>query len=485
MGCGLGRSSSGSNNTRKKTQNLSIEPRMFLSKNKGRLSDDYVFIRNLGSGAFADVKLYLYKPTNQTRAVKIIHKVGLHQQQMDAEYMLKEISVLTSLDHPNILRCYEIFEDLWRFYVVIEYCAGGELFSKLVLMSKFTEAQASEIMFQLLSAVAYCHERLVIHRDLKPENILLEENEGSLKIKVADFGSSCFIDPQKHLSGCFGSAYYVAPEVLMDEYNEKCDIWSLGVIMFILLTGQPPYPGKDSKAILQMIRDSPLAISESRIPGVGASAIDLLRKILTIDPKLRINAKTALNHEWIRQHREIDAAADLSNTLKILEAFHSTAKLKDAIHIFLATQVISHEECKMLTENFVKLDKNADGKISKDELVSEYVETFEEKDAKNRVEQIIQRVDVNLNGDIDYSEFLSACMNYANYLSKENLEAAFKLFDLDNSGFITADELKEVFGDVNTFGDGVWKEVLKQVDLNGDGVIDMKEFIALMTNNVN
>lgn len=485
MGCGIGKSSSKTIDSKKKTHRLSIEPRMFLSKNKGRLSDDYVFVKNLGSGAFADVKLFLYKPTNQHRAVKIIHKVGLHKQQMDAEYMLKEISVLTSLDHPNILRCYEIFEDLWRFYVVIEYCAGGELFSKIVLLKKFTEDQACEIMFQLLSAVAYCHERLVIHRDLKPENILLEEVDGSLKIKVADFGSSCFIDTQKRLSGCFGSAYYVAPEVLMDEYNEKCDIWSLGVIMYILLTGQPPYPGKDSKAILQLIRSSPLIISEAIVPGVSLSALDLLTKMLTVDPKMRVNAKTALNHEWIKQHRNLANPSDLSKTLKVLETFHSTAKLKDAVHIFLATQVISQEECKKLTENFINLDKNADGKISKDELMSEYIETIDEKEARIRAEQIIDRVDVNYNGEIDYSEFLSACMNYTNYMSKEHLEAAFKLFDLDNSGYITVDELKEVLGDGNAFADGIWKDLLKQVDLNGDGVIDLKEFMALMTNSVN
>ena len=225
MGCACAKSAK---NVQKPTvrdaKDIHVSPAVFLTKTKGKLSKNYIVIRNLGSGAFADVQLCQYKPLNQQRAVKIIHKAGLHQQQMDEQFMLKEISVLTSLDHPNILKCYEIFEDNWKYYVAMDYCAGGELFDKIIQLKKFTEIQASEILSQLLSAIAYCHDKGVIHRDLKPENILLEEKLDSLSIKVADFGSSCFLDSKKKLSGCFGSAYYVAPEVLTGTYDEKCDI---------------------------------------------------------------------------------------------------------------------------------------------------------------------------------------------------------------------------------------------------------------------
>ncbi|OMJ75322.1 hypothetical protein SteCoe_25556 [Stentor coeruleus] len=485
MGCGLARSMSSQRKSKRRLSDaVSINPGLFLSKKKGKLPSQYREIKKLGAGAFAEVKLCKYLPTNKERAVKTIHKSGLHKQQIDPDFMLKEISVLTSLDHPNILKCYEIFEDSWRFYVSMEYCEGGELFEKIISMKRFNEQQASKIMHQILSAVCYCHEKNVIHRDLKPENILLDDKNGELTIKVADFGSSCFLDPTKNLNGCFGSAYYVAPEVLQGEYNEKCDIWSCGVIMFILLTGKPPYQGSDPKLILHMVKTCPIQITPDKLPGVSPEALNLLTKMLEINPKLRISAKDAVNHTWISNHKTIIPNSDLTITLQSLEIFNGTAKLKDAVHIFIATQIISHEEIKFFREAFQVIDKNSDGKISKDELLDMYKENMDEIKAQEIVEKIMKEVDINLSGEIDYSEFLSACMNYSKYLSKENLEAAFRIFDLDQSGGITADEIRNVLGQRTEQSDDVWKEILTDADENGDGIIDMKEFIGLMTKNM-
>ena len=487
MGCGISKSKTRSRRASSKrlSDAIGITPGMFLAKYKGKLSSNYLEVKKIGSGAFAEVKLCTYLPTGQDRAVKLIHKAGLHQQQIDEDFMLKEISVLTSLDHPNILRCFEIFEDSWRFYVSMEYCAGGELFSKIISLKKFNETQAAQIMQQLLSAVGYCHEKLVIHRDLKPENILLEEKDGDLSIKVADFGSSCFLDTGKRLSGCFGSAYYVAPEVLQDEYNEKCDIWSCGVIMFIMLTGKPPYPGKDSKTILNLVKTRPLVITPDRVPGVSEGAVDLLKKMLEIRPKSRVAAKDALQHPWLTSFGQPEMIpADLSGTLSQLEQFNSSAMLKDAVHVFLATQVLSHEEAKALTAAFKSLDTNSDGKISRQELLTKYLETMEEAKARATVDHIFQEVDSNMSGDIDYSKFLTACMNYSKYLSKETLEVAFKVFDKDNSGFITEQELRAVLGGNGDMPKGVWNEIMSEVDQNGDGVIDLREFVTLMTSKI-
>ena len=459
---------------------LSLTPGMFLSKNRGEFSEKYTELQKIGSGAYSEVKLCEYKATSQKRAVKIIRKAGLDEQQMDPEYMLKEITVLTSLDHPNILRCYEIFEDHLRFYVSIEYCEGGHLFKKIVQMKTFNESQAAEIMSQLLSAVAYCHERLVIHRDLKPENILLEEVNGSLSIKVADFGSSCFIDTGKNLTGCFGSAYYIAPEVLKGEYNEMCDEWSCGIIMYVLLTGRPPYAGKDPAAIIRRIQTSPIVISDMLVAGISTEAVSLLRALLNHNPSDRIKAADAMNHDWVRNYRKSVIGSDLTHTLKLLEEFNCTNRLKDAVHVYLATQVISKEECQILTHNFKCLDTNGDGKISKDELIYIYAETLSEKESKLRAQEILSKVDINYNGEIDYSEFLCACLDYYSYLSRSNLEAAFRVFDYNDDGFISLDEIRAVLGQGNNLSDEVWQNLLNEADSNGDGVIDMMEFVKLM-----
>ncbi|CAG9317280.1 unnamed protein product [Blepharisma stoltei] len=484
MGCGGSKKSNKAATEPKKVEpaGSSVNPGTFLQRHMGGLSENYKEIRKIGSGAFADVKLCIFKPTNQERAVKVIHKAGLSTQQMDSTYMLKEIQVLSSLDHPNILRCYEIFEDPWKFYVSTEYCAGGELFDKIVALKKFSEQDASRIMQQILSAVSYCHEKKVIHRDLKPENVLLEDSEGTLNVKIADFGSSCMLDKNRKLNGCFGSAYYVSPEVLTGSYNEKCDEWSCGIIMFILLTGRPPYQGRDQTFILKQVRDNPIRITPERCPGISSDAINLLQRLLEVDPNTRITAKDAGNHPWIQNFRS-NENNHLGSALNDLKQFQSSSKLKTAVHIFLATQLISHEETKKLKESFTVLDKNGDGKVSRAELHAEYRKFMSEDEAQQTVEKIMKEVDTDGSGNIDYSEFLKACSDYNKLVSRENLEAAFKMFDKDGSGDITIDELKEVLGKELIVADSYWNQVIAEVDVNGDGVIDVKEFVNLMTKN--
>ncbi|OMJ66055.1 hypothetical protein SteCoe_37240 [Stentor coeruleus] len=461
---------------------VSISPGTFLTRSKGSLSNNYTEIKKIGSGAFAEVKLCIYKPLDQKRAVKIIHKAGLHYQQMDQEYMLKEISVLNTLDHPNILRCYEIFEDHWKFYVAMEYCEGGELFGKIIKLKKFTEKQAAEIMFQLLSAVAYCHSKDVIHRDLKPENILLEDKEDGLSLKVADFGSSCFIDHKRKMTGCFGSAYYLAPEVLSGEYTEKCDIWSCGIILFILLTGKPPYSGRDDKTIINQLKHCPLNIKAEKYPTLSSNAIDLLQKLLILEPNDRISALEAISHPWVKSFRgHEEEQVNLAHTLENLKQFSSNNKLKDAVYTFLATQVVSSEEVRTLKAEFQALDKNGDGKISSNELMEQYILTMNEEDAKHVVGNIMKEVDTNQNGEIDYVEFLTACMNYKQVLSKNILDISFRMFDRDESGQISVDEIRSILKSGNTLIDeNIWTDLVKEVDQNGDGVIDIREFIQAM-----
>jgi calcium-dependent protein kinase len=460
---------------------IKISASSFLIRSKGTLPSDYVELRSLGSGSFAEVVLCDYKPLNQKRAVKIIHKAGLHYQQMDSQYMLKEISVLTQLDHPHILRCYEIIEDNTKFYVSTEYCKGGELFERIQKLKKFSEKEASEIMHQLLSAVGYCHSKGVIHRDLKPENILLEDKEDTLHIKVADFGSSIITDPNRRLTGCFGSAYYLAPEVLSGDYNEKCDVWSCGVILYIMLTGKPPYPGRTDKEIVFNVRRSPLAIKEQESRFLSASVVDLLRKLLIVSPAERISAFDALAHPWVQIFRTPADYDSLHMSLEHLSGFSSSSKLKDAVYTFLATHVVSAHEIQALRASFEAIDTNGDGKLSREELLQQFRATMNSDEAQIAVDGILKELDKNQSGEIDYSEFLGACMSTNNVKSKANLSQAFKMFDQDGSGSITVNEIKALLGDKNHIEESVWRDLVSEVDQNGDGVIDLKEFINIMT----
>lgn len=465
--------------------NLKISASNFVRVQMGGISSDYVIQEVLGQGGFAVVNKCIHLPTGQVRAVKIVHKSGLSYDQTDTKYRLREIKVLRSLDHPNIMRCYELFEDRARFYIVMEYCQGGELFDAIARRRTLTEAAAAKVMFQLLSCMAYCHEKKVIHRDLKPENILLEDSEGDWSVKIADFGSSAFIDPYGKLTGCFGSAYYVAPEVVDGEsYNEKCDCWSAGIILFIMLTGKPPYSGSNERQILENVRRKPFDPSDYQFQGISQEAIDLIIRLLDVNMRTRISAKDAVNHPWIEHYRSNASSIELVYTMQNLKGFNATYKLKDAVYTFLATNVISQSEMKSLRETFQAVDINSDGRLSREELLNLFSKYNPETQAHEEVEKILLDVDSDKSGFIDYSEFIKACMNYERAINKSNLKLAFQAFDVDGSGSISANELKEVLSGGEALQEDVWRAVIREVDLNGDGSIDLREFTQLMMSKI-
>ncbi len=230
---------------------------------------------------------------------------------------------MRQLDHPNIVRLYEVFHDEKRFYLVTELCQGGELFEEITKRANFNEQDAASIIKQILSAIAYCHSKSIVHRDLKPENILLEDkkDDGDFQIKVIDFGASMRFDPSKKMNQVFGTAYYIAPEILKLEYNEKCDVWSVGVILYILLSGKPPFGGENDKEILDNVRTGIFSMSGNEWTSVSSEAKNLVKQMLTFDPIQRISAEEALNHLWIK--KKFNQTVDLEATYNALNNLRS------------------------------------------------------------------------------------------------------------------------------------------------------------------
>jgi|JI10StandDraft_1071094.scaffolds.fasta_scaffold364048_1 calcium-dependent protein kinase len=447
-----------------------------VSKKGGKIRDYYRIGKVLGSGAFGEVRLCLHKESQAQRAVKVLRKNLLDDKEMD---MLKnEISILKDMDHPNIVKMYEFLEDEKRIYIVTEICKGGELFDEILSRSKFDEKDAAVVMRQLLSAINYCHKKKIVHRDLKPENILLEQDKDLEKLKIVDFGTSQTFDPDRALEEKLGTAYYIAPEVIKKKYNEKCDLWSCGVIMYILLSGEPPFndPKADNEAIMKKVEKGKYDISKGVWKAVSAEAKDLIKKLLTYDPADRISAEEALKHPWVKECKvELDAEA-ANNALSNLRGFRSGQKLKVAASAYIGSQLISKSEKEKLGKIFKALDANGDGRLSKEEIRDGYEEHFGKLLNEDELDQIFTEIDTDGNGFIDYSEFIVATMSSKKNLSEEKLMAAFKLFDVDSSGTISPTELKTVLGSSGKISDDVIEEILKQADENNDGEIEFKEF---------
>jgi calcium-dependent protein kinase len=264
----------------------------------------------------------------------------------------------------------------------------------------------------LLYAVSYCHSHRVVHRDIKPENILLITEGKKRDVKICDFGASAFFDAGQKLTGAFGSIYYLAPEVLDEVYNEKCDLWSLGVVMYILLSGKAPFNGKSCGEIKEKIRDGTFAFAPERDwVRISANAKDLISKLLQKKVRQRISADEALHHPWIEEFlaKSREELPDLGETSLIqLKEFNSISKLKDAIYGFIAAQIMSHSETKDMREAFRKIDKNGDGTITQDELLDEYTRVLGAKEAVDQVASIMAQIDIDHSGKIEYTEFIAA-----------------------------------------------------------------------------
>lgn len=205
--------------------------------------------------------------------------------------LFNEINNLKDLDHPNIIKINEFFEDEKRYYIVTEICKGGELFDEIVEKGYFAEKDAAKLMKQILSCINYCHLNNIVHRDLKPENILLEKDKDFDKIKIIDFGTSLMFEKGVDIKEKLGTPYYIAPEVLKKKYGPKCDIWSCGVIAYIVMCGAPPFNGDSEKEIINKVKDGRVSFSSPIWNKISPEAKDFIEKLLKVNPDVRLSAQ--------------------------------------------------------------------------------------------------------------------------------------------------------------------------------------------------
>ncbi|OMJ75332.1 hypothetical protein SteCoe_25526 [Stentor coeruleus] len=305
MGCTITRNhrnSSGESNLIK-TSSMHLKSIIFEKTHMSHLSD-YISLDFLGVGAFGEVLSAKHIPTSACRALKIIRKNGLTYNQLKSKGVLRESAVLSKLNHHKIIKFYEMLEDHFNFYIVTELCEGGNLGERLKKLHKFTEEATLEIMKQVLEAVQYLHSKNIVHRDIKLENILLTDSSSN-NIKIADFGCSHFIQPGETLKNCCGSLYYLAPEVINENYTEKADIWSCGILALIMLTGVIPCLGISSAEIRDKIRTIKSYELIEKISNVSFGTQDLVRNMLETDANKRITAESAGNHFCFKKANQV------------------------------------------------------------------------------------------------------------------------------------------------------------------------------------
>ena len=450
----------------------------FVGKKQGLLTDYYEVIRKLGKGSYGKVYEVKNKTTGEIRACKQLSKSNLS----NLKKFEKEIELLIKTDHPNIIKLYEVFEDDRFIYLIMEKCNGGELFDRIIIHIQsnkmYTEKDAAKIFQQLISAIVYCHDNGIVHRDLKPENLLYinEGDEINNPIKVIDFGLSRNFDPKSKMNTKVGTAYYVAPEVLEGNYTEKCDVWSAGVILYILLSGEPPFNGANDREIYKAISKMIYQFPYNKWKNISKNAIDLIEKCLVPEDK-RISAKEVLEHPWFKKI-DNEENADIQIDLPSFKDYVNSCKLKKMTLTYIASR-LNENDVSNLREIFTSFDKNKDGHISLEELKNG-LEKLNGKEIDNQeIEKIFLSLDTDKNGQIGYTEFLASIINERTYLNEERLYEAFVNLDKNGSGKISKDEIKTVIMK-NNANDNCVEKIIEKVDKNGDGVIDYNEFLDMM-----
>ena len=482
MGCSLnGRSNAPKTETNK---TLIITPIKFVKENLHKMLEVYDLKDLIGEGTYGKVYLAYHKITNIPRAIKIINKRSMCDTKVRFKF-INEISVLKVIDHPNIIKLYEFFEDLRNYYLVTDYLTGGELLDVIIKNKVVSEHDTAKYIKQVLESVSYLHSKNIVHRDIKLENLIFESSEPDALLKLIDFGTSVIRSPLRRMKTKRGTISYLAPEVFKNEYNEKCDTWSIGVIMYILLSGRMPFGGRNDEEITQCIQRGSFRVTGQEWVNISPSAIDLLSKFMDYNPHHRISAEDALRHEWFTIHTTKQVSKEqLASVLSNLTSFRATFKLQRAVMCFIASQLITQAEKRELSQLFKSIDVDDKGTINEKDLQAACVRVWGERIPPERIKQIIESVDINGNGLIDYTEFIIASINKEKLLSTERLEETFNLFDADGSGKITASELKEMI-DIHDVEDSCWQQLINEVDSNGDGEVDLKEFKNMMLSIIN
>ncbi|KAF5785868.1 putative protein kinase CAMK-CDPK family [Helianthus annuus] len=436
--------------------------------------------KEMGRGEFGITYMCTDKSTGEVFACKSISKKKLRTR-VDIEDVKREVEIMKHMPpHPNIVSLKDTYEDDNAVHLVMELCEGGELFDRIVARGHYTERAAAGVTKTIVEVIQMCHKHGVMHRDLKPENFLFANKKETAALKAIDFGLSVFFKPGERFNEIVGSPYYMAPEVLKRNYGPEVDVWSAGVILYILLCGVPPFWAETEQGVAQAIIRSVVDFKRDPWPKVSDAAKDLVKKMLNPDPKLRLTAQEVLEHPWIQNAKKAPNVS-LGETVKArLKQFSVMNKLKKRALRVIAEH-LSAEEVAGIKEGFDLMDTNKQGKINIAELKAG-LHKLGHQIADADVQILMEAGDVDKDGFLNYGEFVAISVHLRKMGNDDHLKDAFAFFDKNQSGYIEIDELREALADEDDEANNeeVISAIIHDVDTDKDGKISFEEFTVMM-----
>jgi len=495
----------------------------------------YKELKDLGNGSYGVVKKVCLKTNPDTiRAMKIIPKENL-MKGYDNEKLLDEIIILKNLDHPNIMKLYEFFEDKDHYYMISEYCDQGDLLDKLNKINWMNQIVVKFLMEQILNAVAYLHSKGVFHGDIKLENIMLytttksakerftlinkqlshdqdlqieinnsystfnEKRQPSSKtiklvedmlnyeIKLIDFGcSKIFTKRGERKSGIIGTSYYCSPEVIDDLYDEKCDEWSCGVLMYILLCGEPPFQGETEEEIFKKVKRCEYGFSQPQFDNVSKNCKDLIKKLLQPKKQRRIKAIDALKHPFFTESFNPEEALRQNKDNGIINQLYDLkipqSKFHRAIISYMCSNYLSKDEEKKLRAVFRYIDEDGKSFLTKAKIEKALKENGK-LCTNEKIKYILDALDVDKNGVIEYQEYIQGLCDKESLYSETNLKNTFNIIDNGEKGYLTSEDIKSFAFPNKTVNDEAITEYLKQFGMKIDDKLNFDNFVYIIQNN--
>ena len=469
--------------------NLQVKQENLIIQEKGNPSKKYKPTKLLGTGSFGSV--YEAKNTifQNIVAMKVINKDP--NNELDEQEIRNEIDILKKLSHPNIVKIYEFYVSNSHYYIVTEFCRDGELFS--YIKNKYSERQLAVLFYQVFSGLWYLHDNKILHRDIKLENIMISQKEKDNEtgeelfwVKIIDFGTAKIFEKNKKEKDVVGSSYYIAPEVLQQNYNEKCDTWSVGVILYMMLVGRAPFDGKDDEEIILKINSADYNSKEPKLMKHSPEVRDLVSKLLQKDTDKRYSAKEAIAHPWFQKYggRSLYSnfkREEIEPYINNLFNYYFNSKIQQLVIAFLVHNLPNDDSAINILKLFRLFNKSGSCKLTKEELMNGLYDYRDKNEVDKVVDHLFRLLDGDNNGFIEYEEFLRACIDKKTILKSTYLKYAFKFLDKEKTGTLNTQKIIKAFVlTPNKLIEAVFNNTLNSVDHDSDGIINFEEFQELM-----
>ncbi|XP_049351402.1 calcium and calcium/calmodulin-dependent serine/threonine-protein kinase-like [Solanum verrucosum] len=489
------------------------------------LSDEYEVRDILGRGGFSVVRRGKNRRTNEVVAIKTLRRYGpvppekkennnnnksssrvvpalICETLLTNELLVMRKIVEDVSPHPNVIHLYDVCDDSFGVHLILELCSGGELFDRIVGQARYNEAGAAAVVRQIAKGLEALHGANIVHRDLKPENCLFLNKDENSPLKIMDFGLSSFEDFANPVVGLFGSIDYVSPEALSrDKITTKTDIWSLGVILYILLSGYPPFFAPSNRQKQQMILNGQFSFDEKTWKNISSSAKQLISNLLKVDPNMRPTAQQIVEDAWVRgelaKEEEMDA-----EIVSRLQSFNARRKFRAAAMASVLSSSFSlrskklkklvgssydlkPEELENLSHIFKKICKNGENATLLE--FEEVLKAMEMTSLVGLAERIFDLFDNNRDGTVDMREIIGGFSSLKYSQGDDALRLCFQMYDTDRSGCISKEEVASMLRalpedclPMDITEPGKLDEMFDLMDANSDGKVTFDEFKAAM-----